>query len=231
MHPVVVKKQQNNDDCGVCFSLAIYCLVHGLDYPTMPPFLFSNQAHLFIYYIVMGYQFDQDDTYEWSLDEVICTITIVDDGSHGVDYRNDANQADPGKPTLGATNPPTLPQVTATDLQYPNGNGEISISDDEPEDPFDADYTEDMPTNLGETLDQEHEVTYVLGLTDMTIAMADQEQEQLKQEENDGEIHEQANEAEEAENLAELNRQLRNQVAEVDQHIKMYQETSDSSTE
>jgi hypothetical protein len=36
-------------------------------------------------------------------------------------------------------------------------------------------------------------------------------------------------EAEEAENLAEENRQLRNQVGEVDQQIKMYQENSDST--
>jgi hypothetical protein len=36
-------------------------------------------------------------------------------------------------------------------------------------------------------------------------------------------------EAEEAENLAEENRQLRNQVAEVVQEIKMYQGKSDST--
>jgi hypothetical protein len=65
---VVVKKTENFDDCGVCLSLAIYCLVHGLDYRTMPPVLFSSQAHLFIFYIVMGYQFDQDNTYDCSID-------------------------------------------------------------------------------------------------------------------------------------------------------------------
>jgi hypothetical protein len=36
MHPVVVDKQLNLYDCGVCTCLAIYCLVHGLDYLTMP---------------------------------------------------------------------------------------------------------------------------------------------------------------------------------------------------
>jgi hypothetical protein len=36
MHPVVVKKKNNNDDCGVCLSLAIYCVFHGLDCLTMP---------------------------------------------------------------------------------------------------------------------------------------------------------------------------------------------------
>jgi hypothetical protein len=50
----IVKKQENYDDCGVCLSLAVYCLIHGLDYHTMPPLLFSNQASLFIFYIVMG---------------------------------------------------------------------------------------------------------------------------------------------------------------------------------
>jgi uncharacterized protein YlxW (UPF0749 family) len=124
-----------------------------------------------------------------------------------------------------------LPQVTAADLQYPNGDGEISISDDEPEDPFDADYIEDLPKNSGETLDQEHEVTSVLGWTGMVSVMSDQEQEELEEEENDGETREQANEAEGAENLVALHRQLRNQVTEVDQQVKMYQETSDSSTE
>jgi hypothetical protein len=28
MRPITVKKQVNDDDCGVCLSLAIYCLVH-----------------------------------------------------------------------------------------------------------------------------------------------------------------------------------------------------------
>jgi hypothetical protein len=31
MHTFTVKKQVNNDECGVCLSLGTYCLVHGLD--------------------------------------------------------------------------------------------------------------------------------------------------------------------------------------------------------
>jgi hypothetical protein len=62
MHPVVVDKQLNIDYFGVCSCLAIYCLVHGLDYHTMPTFLFSNQARIFVYYTIMGYQFDQDES-------------------------------------------------------------------------------------------------------------------------------------------------------------------------
>jgi hypothetical protein len=59
-------------------------------------------------------------------------------------------------------------------------------------------------TNLGDTLDQEHDVTAVLGLTGMVIAMAGQEQEQLEEEDDDGETHKQANEAEGPDNVAEL---------------------------
>jgi hypothetical protein len=87
----------------------------------MPPFFFANQAHLFIYYIVMGYKLiDQDDTYDSSLNEVVGTSTIVDDDAPAVDYRDDANRHEWGQPTHRETHPPTLPQVTAADLQYPN---------------------------------------------------------------------------------------------------------------
>jgi hypothetical protein len=86
-----------------------------------------------------------------------------------------------------------LSQVTAADFKYPNEDGEVSDSEDEPEDPSHADYTKDMPTNLGDTLDQEHEVTYVLGLTGMANYVTDREQEKLEQEKNDGEIHEDVN--------------------------------------
>jgi hypothetical protein len=85
LHPIVVKKQVNFEDCGVCLSLAIYCLVHGLDYHTMPPVLFSNKAYLFIFYIVMGFQIEQDDTYDCLLDEDRGTITSVNDKSPGVE--------------------------------------------------------------------------------------------------------------------------------------------------
>jgi hypothetical protein len=78
MHLVVVDKQLNLDDWGVCTCLAIYCLVHGLDYRTMPTFLFANQARIFVYYTVMGYQFDQYELYNSVLDEVLGASTIVD---------------------------------------------------------------------------------------------------------------------------------------------------------
>jgi Ulp1 family protease len=91
MHPVVVNKQLNLDYCGVCTCLAIYCLFHGLDYRTMPTFLFANQALIFVYYTIMGYQFDHDEMYNPSLDEVIGASTIVDDDAPSIDYRDDAN--------------------------------------------------------------------------------------------------------------------------------------------
>jgi hypothetical protein len=45
----------------------------------MPTFLFANQAHICVYYTVMGYQFDQDESYNSALDEVLGASTIVDD--------------------------------------------------------------------------------------------------------------------------------------------------------
>jgi hypothetical protein len=79
MHPVVVDKQLNLDDCGMCTCLEIYYVVHGLDYCKMPTFLFANRARIFVYYIVMGYQFDQDESYNSALDEVLGASTVVDD--------------------------------------------------------------------------------------------------------------------------------------------------------
>jgi hypothetical protein len=42
-----------------------------------------------------------------------------------------------------------------------------------------------MPPNLASTLNQEHTVTVVLGLTDMENAMATQEEEILEEEDTD----------------------------------------------
>jgi hypothetical protein len=162
---------------------------------------------------------------------VVGITTIVDDDAPAIDYRDDANQHERGQPTHRATRPPPLPQVTTDDLQYPNDDGEISISNNNNEDPLDGDYKDDLPMNLGDTLDQEHGITAVLGLTRMIISMAAQEQEQLEEEYNDGETHDQANAAEGPDNLAELQRQLRNQVADVDQHMRRYKEAIDSNTE
>jgi Ulp1 family protease len=50
MHPVVVNRQLNLNDCEeVCTCLAIYYVFHGLDYRTLPTFLFTNQARIFVY--------------------------------------------------------------------------------------------------------------------------------------------------------------------------------------
>jgi hypothetical protein len=43
------------------------------------------------------------------------------------------------------TKPPPLPQVKAADLQFPNEEGEISVTYDDDDDPDDEDYTDDMP--------------------------------------------------------------------------------------
>jgi hypothetical protein len=193
MHLVVVDKKLNLDDCGVCTCLAIYCLVHGLDYRTMPTFLSYNKARIFVYYTVMRYQFYQDESYNSSLDEVLGVSTIVDDDVPPIDYIDDANRHERDQPTLTGTNPPQLPQVTAADLQFPNEEGEISLTDDDDNDPNDKDYTDDTPTNLASTLNQEHTITAVLGLTDMANAMATKEEQILEEEDNDGAMNEQVN--------------------------------------
>jgi hypothetical protein len=180
-HPVVVDRQLNLDECGVCTCLEIYCLVHGLDYRTMPTFLFANQARIIVYYTVMGYQFDQDESYTSALDEVLGASTILDDDYPPIDYRDDANRHECGQPTLTGTNPPPLLQVTAADLQFQNEKGEISLTDDDDDDnPNDEDYTDDTSTNLVSTLNQEDTITAILGLTNMSNAMATQEEQILE---------------------------------------------------
>jgi hypothetical protein len=79
-----------------------------------------------------------------------------------------------------------LPQVTAADLQFPNDDVEISVTDDDDDDPDNEDYTDDMPTNLESTLNQDHTVIVILGLTGMENAIANQEEEILEEEDNDG---------------------------------------------
>jgi hypothetical protein len=116
--------------------------------------LFSNQERVYVYYIVMGYQFDQDDSYDSSLDEVLGASTIVDDDSPPGDCRDNNNRHGCGQPTLKGTYPPQLPQVTAADLQFPNEDGENSVTDDDDDDPDDEYYTDDMPTNLEITLNK-----------------------------------------------------------------------------
>jgi hypothetical protein len=230
MHPLVVDKQLNLEDCGVCTCMAMYCLFHGLDYRTMPTCLFANQARIFVYYTIMGYQFDHDENYNPALDEVIGASTIVDDDAPRIDYRDDTNRHERGQPTLTGTNPPPLPQVTAADLQFPNENGEISLSDDDDDDPRHEDYTYDTPTNLENTLNQEHKITVVLGLTDMANAMATQEEQILAEEDNNGAMDFQVNETEGVDNIEELQQQLLNQVADVDHQIRMLQEANDKNT-
>jgi hypothetical protein len=83
---------------------------------------------------------------------------------------------------------------------------------------------------MASTLNQEHTVTVVVGLTGMANAMATQEEEILEEEDNDGEMNDQVNETEGLENVEELQQQLINQVADVDQQIQMLQEASDSNT-
>jgi hypothetical protein len=45
----------------------------------MSTLLFANQAQIVVYYTVMGYQFDQDESYNLALNEVLGASTIVYD--------------------------------------------------------------------------------------------------------------------------------------------------------
>jgi hypothetical protein len=81
-----------------------------------------------VLYIVNGYQFDQDDTYDCPIDEVTVTITIGEDASPDVEYKYDANQAGRGQLTPRDAHPPPLTQATAADLKYSNEDGEVSES-------------------------------------------------------------------------------------------------------
>jgi hypothetical protein len=83
---------------------------------------------------------------------------------------------------------------------------------------------------LVSTLNQEHTITAVLGLTNMANAMATQEQEILGEEDNDGAMNYQVNETEGVDNIEELQQQLLNQVADVDHQIRMLQEASNINT-
>jgi hypothetical protein len=74
---------------------------------------------------------------------------------------------------------------------------------------------------LENTLNQEHTITAVLGLTNMANAMATQEEQILEEEDNDGEMNVQVNETEGVDNIDELQQQLLNQVADVDHQIRM----------
>jgi ABC-type Zn2+ transport system substrate-binding protein/surface adhesin len=123
-----------------------------------------------------------------------------------------------------------LPQVTAADLQFPNEEGEISLTDDDDDDPNDEDYTDDTAKKLASTLNQEHKITALLGLTDMASAMATQEEQILEEEDNDGAMNYQVNETEGVDNIDELQQHLLNQVANVDHKIRMLQEASDINT-
>jgi hypothetical protein len=201
-----------------------------LDYHTLPTFLFANQARIFVYYTIMGCQFDHDEMYNPALDEVIGASTIEDNNAPPIDYRDDANRHERGQRTIVGTNQPPLPQVTAADLQFPNEEGEISLSDDDGDDPNDEDYTEDTPENWENTLNQEHTITTVLGLTDMENAMATQEEQILAEEDNDRAMNVQVNEMEGVDNIEELQQHLLNQVADVDHQIRMLQEANDNNT-
>jgi hypothetical protein len=99
--PITVKRLVNQDDCGVCMSLGMYCLIFGLDYRTIPPHLFHNQAPLFMFYTVMGCHFsaDEDDNINsMYLDEERGMVTNVEAISPPVQYTDDCNRYERQQP-------------------------------------------------------------------------------------------------------------------------------------
>jgi hypothetical protein len=143
MQPITVKRQVNQDKCGVCMSLEMHCLIFGLDYRTIPPHLFHNQARLFMFYTVMGYRCNADkDEYNNStdLDKVRGMITVVEDMSPPVQYNDDCNryecQQQPRKKI-----PPPLERAQLKDLYFTNDQGVCEESEEEESEGDDA-YTD-----------------------------------------------------------------------------------------
>jgi hypothetical protein len=119
MKPITANRQVNQDDCGVCMSLAVYCLLFGLHYRTIPPHLFHNQARIFMLYTVMGYHFHADKDYSnnsMDLDEEQGTIIIVEYSSPDVQYNDDCNRYERQKQLLKIANPPPLKRAQLNDL-------------------------------------------------------------------------------------------------------------------
>jgi hypothetical protein len=216
----------NLDECGVCTSLAIYCLVHGLDYRTIPRDKLSNQARLFVFDTVMGYNFDQDGSYDSTLDELKGTITIGDDTSPGVPQNDGCNRAGSGQHILRATNPPDIEQVQLNQLYFPNAVGVVESTGDEyTADDEDEDFEEEYQQQAleAETLQHSHY------LIDVAINMADQaEQENLISEGNGGERETQEKDPSSAQNetekLMEEQEKLENECMNIKEQLKKMHE-------
>jgi hypothetical protein len=63
----------------------------------------------------------------------------------------------------------------------------------------------------------------------MANAMATQEEEILEEKDNDGEMNDQVNETEGSDSSEELQQQLMNRVADVNQQMRMFHEARDSN--
>jgi hypothetical protein len=137
MRPITVKYQVNDDEFGLCLSIAVYCLVRGLDFCTIPTEKFNNEARLFIFYTVMGFKLDQDDNYDPAFGEDRDTVTIIDDASPGVAYNDDFNRFECSQLLVWAKNPTDLAQAQLRDLVYPDSDG--VVEDCEEEDAVDDD--------------------------------------------------------------------------------------------
>jgi hypothetical protein len=137
----------------------MYCLIFGLDYRTMPPHLFHNQARLFIFYTVMGYHFHagkDDNNNIIDLDEERGTFTIVEYSSPPVQYNDDCNRYERQQQLLKIANPPPLQRAQLNDLYLPNEQYLCEESQEEESNGDDKAYSN---KNIIDELEQEHQAS------------------------------------------------------------------------
>jgi hypothetical protein len=195
----------------------------------MPTFLFANQARIFMYYTVMGYQFDQDESYNSALDEVLGASTIVDDDAPQSTTMTTPTDTSVVNRLSREQTHHHFPRLQQQICNFRMRREKLVL----PTMMMTTLMTKTVPntaTHLASTLNQEHTITAVLGLTNMANAMATQEEQILKEEDNDGAMDVQVNAAEGVDNIEELHQQLHNQVVDVDHQIHMLQGASDINT-
>jgi hypothetical protein len=242
MKSITVKWQVNQDDCGVCMSLTMYCLIFGLDYRTIPPRLFNNQARLFMFYTVMGYHLNPDEDQTNNLDEGIGSITIVEYTWPSVQYNDDCNLYERQQRLRNKTNPPPLEQAHLNDLYFPNDEGVCEDSEEDESEGDDAytdniiiddlekEHEEAMPKNNKmdtkgeEGWDEEHHASDVSNLIDLrnnmhTIVQDENVQNEQKEgTENEGD--------DSPESIARAQRRLVDDCARIDEECEHFQKES-----
>jgi hypothetical protein len=120
--PMKVMKSIGINDSGVGVCLAIYCSIMGLDYSTISGVLLKYEARIMIFYISMGWVYDQnEEEYNTMDDEERGHITMLETNDYFLDYNHDASKAGRQERYVGVNfNPPTMQQTTLNDLVFPD---------------------------------------------------------------------------------------------------------------